>query len=167
MGGQGDVQRSSNRPEHHSEARPGHIKVGGAARLSARSAGTPGSPRKLRCKCGCARRASVQWEGHLRVLSPRTHVYRRRDRPRIRPPLFFTIRQPSGPNPSMPPRSGTGQYRATPLRGAWSHPPYFHDGKRSRSVGRSQPLRPRARAETVTVTESGSRRVPEITLTDP
>ena len=25
-------------------------------------------------------------------------------------------------------RSKTGMYRTTPLRGAWSHPPYFHDG---------------------------------------
>lgn len=25
-------------------------------------------------------------------------------------------------------RSATGLYRTTPLRGAWSHPPYFHDG---------------------------------------
>jgi hypothetical protein len=25
-------------------------------------------------------------------------------------------------------RSATGMYRATPLRGAWQHPPYFHDG---------------------------------------
>jgi cytochrome c peroxidase len=25
-------------------------------------------------------------------------------------------------------RSVTGMYRTTPLRGAWSHPPYFHDG---------------------------------------
>lgn len=25
-------------------------------------------------------------------------------------------------------RSATGQYRATPLRGLWQHPPYFHDG---------------------------------------
>ena len=25
-------------------------------------------------------------------------------------------------------RSATGLYRATPLRGAWQHPPYFHDG---------------------------------------
>lgn len=25
-------------------------------------------------------------------------------------------------------RSKTGMYRATPLRGAWQHPPYFHDG---------------------------------------
>ncbi|MCB1899424.1 MAG: c-type cytochrome, partial [Rhodocyclaceae bacterium] len=25
-------------------------------------------------------------------------------------------------------RSATGLYRTTPLRGAWQHPPYFHDG---------------------------------------
>jgi len=26
-------------------------------------------------------------------------------------------------------RSATGMYRTTPLRGAWQHPPYFHDGR--------------------------------------
>ena len=26
-------------------------------------------------------------------------------------------------------RSATGKYRTTPLRGAWQHPPYFHDGR--------------------------------------
>jgi cytochrome c peroxidase len=25
-------------------------------------------------------------------------------------------------------RSATKQYRATPLRALWQHPPYFHDG---------------------------------------
>ena len=25
-------------------------------------------------------------------------------------------------------RTVTGQYRTTPLRGVWQHPPYFHDG---------------------------------------
>ena len=25
-------------------------------------------------------------------------------------------------------RGTTGQYRATPLRALWQHPPYFHDG---------------------------------------
>jgi hypothetical protein len=49
----------------------------------------------------------------------------------------------SGPDPGVPVlhdpdevgtealyagRSATGQYRATPLRGIWQHPPYFHDG---------------------------------------
>jgi hypothetical protein len=28
-------------------------------------------------------------------------------------------------------RSATGQYRATPLRALWQHPPYFHDGSAS------------------------------------
>ena len=30
--------------------------------------------------------------------------------------------------PEYAARSATKQYRATPLRGAWQHPPYFHDG---------------------------------------
>src|SRR5688500_16873821 len=49
----------------------------------------------------------------------------------------------SGPNPSVPVlhdpadvgmdpryalRTATKQYRTTPLRGLWQHPPYFHDG---------------------------------------
>ena len=50
----------------------------------------------------------------------------------------------SGPDPNVPflhaaseigadveyaARSATGMYRTTPLRGAWQHPPYFHDGR--------------------------------------
>jgi cytochrome c peroxidase len=49
----------------------------------------------------------------------------------------------SGPSPSVPvlhkpaevgadasyaKRSATGEYRTTPLRALWQHPPYFHDG---------------------------------------
>jgi cytochrome c peroxidase len=49
----------------------------------------------------------------------------------------------SGPDPGVPllhdadevgtdaryaARSATGRYRTSPLRGAWQHPPYFHDG---------------------------------------
>jgi hypothetical protein len=34
----------------------------------------------------------------------------------------------TGAEPLYATRSATGQYRATPLRGAWQHPPYFHDG---------------------------------------
>jgi len=30
--------------------------------------------------------------------------------------------------PSYSSRSATGKYRTTPLRGAWQHPPYFHNG---------------------------------------
>jgi mono/diheme cytochrome c family protein len=31
-------------------------------------------------------------------------------------------------SPSYAARSATKQYRASPLRGAWQHAPYFHDG---------------------------------------
>ncbi|HZY15668.1 MAG TPA: c-type cytochrome, partial [Ramlibacter sp.] len=30
--------------------------------------------------------------------------------------------------PSYAARTATGKYRTTPLRGAWQHAPYFHDG---------------------------------------
>jgi hypothetical protein len=33
-----------------------------------------------------------------------------------------------GTEPFYAARSATGRYRTTPLRGAWQHPPYFHDG---------------------------------------
>ena len=57
------------------------------------------------------------------------------------PPTFTDVL--AGPNPNVPllhdpaevgadpsyaQRSATKQYRTTPLRGAWQHPPYFHDG---------------------------------------
>ena len=31
-------------------------------------------------------------------------------------------------DPTHAERGTTGAYRATPLRGLWQHPPYFHDG---------------------------------------
>jgi hypothetical protein len=34
----------------------------------------------------------------------------------------------TGMEPIEAMRSTSGKYRTTPLRGAWSHPPYFHDG---------------------------------------
>jgi hypothetical protein len=34
----------------------------------------------------------------------------------------------TGMEPNEARRSATGMYRTTPLRGAWQHPPYFHDG---------------------------------------
>ena len=33
-----------------------------------------------------------------------------------------------GMDPAYADRTATGQYRTTPLRGLWQHPPYFHDG---------------------------------------
>ena len=34
-----------------------------------------------------------------------------------------------GADPEYAATSATGRYRTTPLRGAWQHPPYFHDGR--------------------------------------
>jgi hypothetical protein len=34
----------------------------------------------------------------------------------------------TGMSPDEARRSVSGKYRTTPLRGAWQHPPYFHDG---------------------------------------
>jgi cytochrome c peroxidase len=31
-------------------------------------------------------------------------------------------------DPAYAERSATGEYRTTPLRALWQHPPYFHDG---------------------------------------
>ena len=57
------------------------------------------------------------------------------------PPTYTDVS--SGPNPNVPllhdpsevgaepvyaTRSATKQYRTSPLRGIWQHPPYFHDG---------------------------------------
>ena len=36
-----------------------------------------------------------------------------------------------GTEPFYAARSATGQYRTTPLRSLWQHPPYFHDGSAS------------------------------------
>jgi mono/diheme cytochrome c family protein len=58
-----------------------------------------------------------------------------------KPPTYTDVA--SGPSPKVPflhdpaevgtepfyaARSATGKYRASPLRGIWQHPPYFHDG---------------------------------------
>jgi hypothetical protein len=58
-----------------------------------------------------------------------------------KPPTYTDVL--SGPDPTVPflhdpgevgtetlyaARSATKQYRASPLRGIWQHPPYFHDG---------------------------------------
>jgi mono/diheme cytochrome c family protein len=41
-----------------------------------------------------------------------------------------TLHDPAevGQDPAYAQRTVTGQYRTTPLRGLWQHPPYFHDG---------------------------------------
>lgn len=60
------------------------------------------------------------------------------------PPTYTDVLK--GPNPNVPllhlpsqvgqsatyaNRTATKLYRSTPLRGAWQHPPYFHDGSAS------------------------------------
>ena len=42
-------------------------------------------------------------------------------------PLLHTPAE-TGSDPVLAGRGTTGRYRTTPLRGAWQHPPYFHDG---------------------------------------
>jgi len=44
---------------------------------------------------------------------------------RLHPPSD-SVAEPE--TPSYARRSATGAYRTTPLRGAWQHPPYFHNG---------------------------------------
>lgn len=76
-----------------------------------------------------ARRGSAVFSGAARCST--CHI----------PPTYTDVS--SGPNPSVPflhhpsaiptnkdyaARSATKQWRTTPLRGVWQHPPYFHDG---------------------------------------
>lgn len=78
---------------------------------------------------GFARRGEALFNGIARCAT--CHI----------PPTFTDVT--SGPNPSVPLlhdpaevgtdpqyalRSATKQYRTTPLRALWLHPPYFHDG---------------------------------------
>jgi hypothetical protein len=51
------------------------------------------------------------------------------------PPLYTDVNldilhdaEEVGQDPAYAERTTTGQYRTTPLRGLWQHPPYFHDG---------------------------------------
>jgi hypothetical protein len=46
-----------------------------------------------------------------------------------RPRPFLHFPGEIGADPEYAARSATGMYRTTPLRGAWQHPPYFHDGR--------------------------------------
>src|SRR5687767_4432277 len=41
----------------------------------------------------------------------------------------------TGMEPAYAARSATGQYRTTPLRALWQHPPYFHDGRQTTLLG--------------------------------
>lgn len=44
----------------------------------------------------------------------------------LKAPASDSMAEPESPNYASP--SATRQYRTTPLKGIWQHPPYFHDG---------------------------------------
>jgi hypothetical protein len=82
-----------------------------------------------------AKRGEALFKGKARCVS--CHI----------PPLFTDVL--NGPDPTIPllhdaaevgtdplyaQRSATKQYRTTPLRAVWQHPPYFHDGS-ARDLG--------------------------------
>jgi hypothetical protein len=47
---------------------------------------------------------------------------------KLHPPSEVVSEPEPNNGPSLASRSATKQYRTTPLRGLWQHPPYFHDG---------------------------------------
>ena len=68
-----------------------------------------------------AERGRIVFDGPGRCASchiPPTYT----DAPLLHPPAE------TGMEPVLAGRGTTGAYRTTPLRGAWQHPPYFHDG---------------------------------------
>jgi hypothetical protein len=68
-----------------------------------------------------AERGKAVFIGQARCVSCHSGA-RFTDAPRLHPATE------TGMKPDEARRSATGMYRATPLRGAWQHPPYFHDG---------------------------------------
>jgi CxxC motif-containing protein (DUF1111 family) len=86
---------------------------------------TPEPPRHI-VRPGPARRGAEVFAGAGRCASCHT------------PPLFTDVGSGAVPflhdpssiptDPAYAARSATRQWRTTPLRGLWQHPPYFHDG---------------------------------------
>ncbi len=68
-----------------------------------------------------ASRGKVLFEGQAQCASCHTGPSFT-DAPKLHAP------SETGMEPDEARRSATGMYRTTPLRGAWQHPPYFHDG---------------------------------------
>ena len=63
-------------------------------------------------------------------------------------------------------RSATKQYRATPLRALWQHPPYFHDGKAASLAAVVDHYDAALKLKPERGAEEGPRRVPEIDLSE-
>jgi hypothetical protein len=68
-----------------------------------------------------AERGKIVFEGQARCASCHAGASFT-DAPKLHAP------SETGMNGDEARRSATGMYRTTPLRGAWAHPPYFHDG---------------------------------------
>lgn len=72
-----------------------------------------------------AARGRMLFDGKARCASCHSGVLLTDANERLHPPAD-SMAEPEVP--SYAARSATKLYRTTPLRGAWQHPPYFHDG---------------------------------------
>jgi mono/diheme cytochrome c family protein len=72
-----------------------------------------------------AARGRMLFDGKARCASCHSGVLFTDANERLHPPSD-SMAEPEVP--SYAARSATKMYRTTPLRGAWQHPPYFHDG---------------------------------------
>ena len=106
---------------HPGDTRPRDTEAPGPPGLSADAPRAQPPFGELRCRGGRARERTCST---ARGRAPSCHV----------PPTFTDagerVHAPSetGMDPVLAGRGTTSGYRTTPLRGAWQHPPYFHDG---------------------------------------
>jgi cytochrome c peroxidase len=85
------------------------------------SLGAPGAPAGSFDAAAAARGRAV-FEGTGRCAECHTGPALTDANDRLHPPAE------TGMSPTRAERGTTDRYRTTPLRGAWQHPPYFHDG---------------------------------------
>jgi mono/diheme cytochrome c family protein/cytochrome c5 len=72
-----------------------------------------------------AARGKTVFEGKAQCASCHTGTLFTDANSRLHPPADSVVEPET---PSYAARSATKQYRTTPLKGLWQHPPYFHDG---------------------------------------
>jgi mono/diheme cytochrome c family protein len=72
-----------------------------------------------------AARGKTLFEGKAQCASCHTGTLFTDANSRLHPPADSVVEPET---PSYAARSATKQYRTTPLKGLWQHPPYFHDG---------------------------------------
>ena len=123
------LQRSTypRRRKHHADTGPGRCQAARACRVSTRSADTAAAERKLQPRRGTTRREALCRRGRVCDLSSAAAVHRRLERTQPeRAGASHPVDIPT--DPAYAARSATKQWRTTPLRALWQHPPYFHDG---------------------------------------